>query len=498
MLRSDDEPGPLLTFHSTKTATALAATLAFIRRRPLASAIFSSLVVALVVVVAVVINGPNRSTGIYINHFNTSDNAYRIKLPDSHLRERSFAFLIADFGLSTSAITGECCQTIVADMMKAKRAELEAAGKQLLFVGAGGDNFYWLGLNQETCPNNTCPAGKHAASPDGKTQWKRWNTTYTGLSDVPWLSVMGNHDLGNSDPFALCPQRKPRVVVDGQPYASNQLDEDKGGYRAGGPTRNFHMPDFNWRYTIDALNLEVYGLDQNYVDAGGIGGDDLGHASVLQDCGFGSGTAGDIAMQARLTEIGLAGEKLLVDSAALGAADPSKTRNVLVIQHYPGVCERLNASFHAAAPEDASMIDFRCAFGHTHLTKCGNTQCPWSITKRTHSCADLTPPESQVEQPPEGQTSPSAGPAGAEPEPTEDCAFPLIGGGGGCCLNGDDVGNPIDGAGYGLLTFDPNGRMHVELFVVPTRCELLPKDASQAERDAAAHYSKWARLRAAR
>ena len=36
---------------------------------------------------------------------------------------------------------------------------------------------------------------------------------------------------------------------------------------------NYHMPDFNYRVTLNALNLEIYGLDQNKVDVGGIGGD---------------------------------------------------------------------------------------------------------------------------------------------------------------------------------------------------------------------------------
>ena len=91
-----------------------------------------------------------------------------------------------------------------------------------------------------------------------------------GLTDVPWFAALGNHDLGDSDLYATCPEKAPRVVIGGQAYASNQLDASKGGYRTPhGNTTSFHLPDFNYRATLNALNLEIYGLDQNYQDAGG-------------------------------------------------------------------------------------------------------------------------------------------------------------------------------------------------------------------------------------
>ena len=79
----------------------------------------------------------------YVNNFDTRDNAYGVKLPTGDVRNRSFALLIADYGLATAATSGQCCQTEVADMMRQKRKELEAQGKKLLFVGGSGDNFYW-------------------------------------------------------------------------------------------------------------------------------------------------------------------------------------------------------------------------------------------------------------------------------------------------------------------------------------------------------------------
>ena len=74
----------------------------------------------------------------YVNHFPAHDNPYNIGLPAD--RDASFAFLLADFGTDT-IVPGHtpCCQLDVANAMRAKRAELEAQGKSLLFVAAGGD-----------------------------------------------------------------------------------------------------------------------------------------------------------------------------------------------------------------------------------------------------------------------------------------------------------------------------------------------------------------------
>ena len=108
----------------------------------------------------------------YTNNFPEVDNAFGVRLPTANVRNASFAFLVADFGLPPPGTTrspllddtfglpfagddladgqpGQCCQTDVADMMRAKRKELEAAGKSLLFVGAAGDNFYHSGLLDE-------------------------------------------------------------------------------------------------------------------------------------------------------------------------------------------------------------------------------------------------------------------------------------------------------------------------------------------------------------
>ena len=124
--------------------------------------------------------------------------------------------------------SGPCCQTMVSDLMRAKRRELEAQGKRLLFVGAAGDNFYFDGMRSE--------------SEGGAAQWQRWLDVYEGLTDRPWIAALGNHDLGDGDTYATCPERRPLQTVQGQAYASNQLDVDKGGFRPRG-TEQYRAPD---------------------------------------------------------------------------------------------------------------------------------------------------------------------------------------------------------------------------------------------------------------
>ena len=347
----------------------------------------------------------------YINNYNESDNAYGVKLPATNVRANSFAFMVADFGLppQPGIAVGDCCQTNVADLMRAKRAELEDAGKTLLFVAAGGDNFYSTGLKD--------------FDKGGAAQWSRWSAVYEGLIDVPWLAAFGNHDLGDSDLYATCPDKAPRATIKGQAYASNQLDVDKGGYRPNNST-TYHLPDFNYRVTLDALNFELIVVDQNYRDVAGIGGNNSTHTKVDATCG-----GGDTGLAARLKDIGHSGEALLESAAAKGAKDPTQTRNVLVLQHYNGdVCAELKAKFTGSMPA-GEVLDFKCNFGHVHNTTC--------------SLYDA-----------EGQ-----------------CEFAMTGGGGGCCHN--DVVN--DQAGFGILRFKPDGGLLIELVPLGRNCSFHPE-----------------------
>ncbi|KAJ1458343.1 hypothetical protein M885DRAFT_513479 [Pelagophyceae sp. CCMP2097] len=345
----------------------------------------------------------------YTNHYDPKDNAFNIVVPPN--RGNAFALLVADFGLAVSATTGKCCQQDVADLMREKRAQLEAQGKSLLFVGAAGDNFYWTGAK--------------AQAEGGAEQWARWAAVYSGLTDVPWLAALGNHDLGDGDLYATCPWQAPRVTIDGQAYAANQLDADKGGYRPSG-SENFHLPDFNYKYTIDALNLEIYGLDQNCVDPHGIGGDDDGRRKLNAVCG-------PLNLQQRLDDVALSGEAMLMAGASEGAFDATQKRNVLILQHYPGRCGALEALFSAYSPEDEDF-DFRCSFGHTHATLC-------------------------------------------ESGPDDDCRYSQNGGGGGCC--DDDVVD--DNAGFAILHFLEEGGMRLELQKLGRNCTFYPPTATLAE-----------------
>jgi hypothetical protein len=360
----------------------------------------------------------------YVNHYPEGDNPFGVKLPEAELLNNSFAFLVADYGLLTKSMSSGCCQTDVADLMRAKRAELEAAGKTLLFVGAGGDNFYYHGLRD--------------SDKDADTQWARWDMAYKGLTDVPWVAAMGNHDFGDADKYATCAEKAPRTTVEGQNYASNQLDVDKGGYRPKSlqSAHNFHLPDFNYRMRLDALNLEVFGLDQNYVDAKGIGGGPDGQAEVLAACGYGNWSG----LEQRLHEIGRSGEELLSTAAAKGAHNASRTRNVLVIQHYPGVCASLKDKFAGSLPA-GETLDFRCSFGHTHNTVC-------------------------------------------ESGTDAHCAFSMNGGGGGCCS--DDVTK--SGAGFSLLTFTPAGGMNIEMVRLGRPCRFEPEGMDEDEKLLAERY----------
>ena len=395
------------------------------------------------------------TAGTYYNNFPTQDDPFGV-LPPNHVDDgNAFAFLIADHGLSqlpdnagdeyckdnpvikghhsspycrvnntlvwgTPATSGACCQTMVADRMRQKRRELESQGKRLIFVGAAGDNFYFDGLKPY--------------EQGGKTQWDRWLSVYAGLNDVPWVNAFGNHDHGDGDVYATCPNKKPFAHVDKQGYACNQLDTDKGAFRPPGAEK-YRAPDFNFRMRLDALNLEVIVVDQNYFDVMGLGDWWRGRRKLLSTCG-----GGDDDLAKRLKSIGKAGEGLVVESAKLGAHDKKRKRRVLILQHYPQRCQPLTEMFVKAAPEAREDLDIRCAFGHVHRTECEDDDAErldWT---------DST-----------------------------DCKNMMVGAGGGCCSKDDVTKGGIKGAGFGVLHFPAAGRpMKVERVTLNRECNLLP------------------------
>ena len=74
-------------------------------------------------------------------------------------------------------------------------------------------------------------------------RWGVWRVAHCRRTHTLSRAALGNHDLGDSDLYATCPEKAPRVTIDGQAYASNQLDASKGGYRPpGGNATMYHLP----------------------------------------------------------------------------------------------------------------------------------------------------------------------------------------------------------------------------------------------------------------
>jgi hypothetical protein len=203
-------------------------------------------------------------------------------------------------------------------------------GKKLLFVGALGDNFYSRGLKDSS-------------------KWESvWSNVYevnnasSPLHGAPWMGILGNHDHGGDDPGCAC---------------------GKGCKQISSAPKNFYIPDYNWNYRIDALKLEILGLDTNAVDVGGLGGDGChGHSpEVCNKCGWGS------QVQDYLNGVMSKGEELLDQRATA-----SNATTVLIMQHYNWGSNRalgkeLKERFDAKNAGKAKVLS---AYGHRHEQKC--------------------------------------------------------------------------------------------------------------------------------
>lgn len=368
----------------------------------------------------------------YTNHYPSGDDAFGLLPPGAEDDGSSVGFLLGDHGLSEKKdfakpgdlfrpgeVGGECCQLDVADLMRKRRLELENENKTLRFILVMGDNFYFDGLKNYT--------------EGGWAQWERWLKVYEGLTDVPWLATLGNHDLGDGDRHATCPWRRPLASIKEQPYACNQLDADKGGSRPPG-TESYHLPDFNWETRVAALNLEIYSLDQNYEWAPAMGDFHRGRPAMDEAC-----SGGDFATMERLAAVTAAGERMLVAGAKRLPAGRTRKRRVVLMQHYDKRCEHLAEMFVRAVPEEErALVEILCTFGHDHATRCDG---------------------------------------GGEKEQSgagSDCKHLLVGGGGGCC-GGHIVERGGDtGAGFAVLGFPPGGGMEVERVALGRTCVLDP------------------------
>lgn len=287
------------------------------------------------------------SVGMYINNYNGS-NPLSIK-PDPR-RSNNYFLIIGDWGKADGP--GHC-QSAVAQLMQAYVQKQSAQGKKLLFIAAVGDNFYWSGVRPTMWQNSW-------VQPYGT------NTPGAPLYKVPWLAVLGNHDYGNDDPYAFCPYAQAQAMAsfDGQLYGSGQMNADKNPTRPS-DTEHYWLPDYNYHYEIPEADLEVIAIDTNSNGLGDLGGDWRGHGTAFNGCGG----AGEV--ENFLTAVDRSGTQLLRERAQKGTA-----RTVLIIQHFPGACQR---DVFESSLRQGRQVDIICAYGHVHAQEChrynGRGQC---------------------------------------------------------------------------------------------------------------------------
>jgi len=241
----------------------------------------------------------------------------------------SYFFILGDWGVARGT-HGHQCQQDVADKMK---TYAKAQGTSPLLVASVGDNFYAAGLETEA---------------DWTNMWSNVygpNDTSSGLYDVPWYSVLGNHDMGNDDPKCACGTCKQFDSYPGRPEE----------------TKLYNMPDYNWYKEFPSANLEVIGVESNTVDDNGLGGNGWagGSAAVPGACGMSVDQVKQFLR--RKYEEGLA----LVEERARNTT----ASTVLIIQHYPkysNAPQELVAAFKKHNKK-ATVIS---AYGHDHSQEC--------------------------------------------------------------------------------------------------------------------------------
>jgi len=275
---------------------------------------------------------------LYTNHYNSAN---PLGIHADSVRSNNYFLILGDWG---TAYSPGSCQRAVAQHMKDFVARQKAAGKNLLFIASVGDNFYWSGVKPESWEVSW-------AQPYGV------NDPGSPLHQVPWLSVLGNHDFGNDDIFAGCPHRMTEAFasVGGQSYGSRQLNRDKNPARPANTDR-YWLPDYNYHYEIPEAELEVIALDTNVNSIATLGGDWRGNSQAFNACG-GEGEVWNF-----LDRVYHSGRALLRERARVGTA-----RTVLIIQHYPGACQK--EVFEDALPPDR-QVNVLCSYGHVHLQQC--------------------------------------------------------------------------------------------------------------------------------
>ena len=288
--------------------------------------------------------GPDPS-GKYTLNYNVQEmtNMVKVVKPSS----KNYIIVIGDWG---AVKQGEWydgmvkVQKQVAANMQKYVSSMNQNGMNLLFIATTGDNFYTTGLD----------------GPDRLKQvwYDRYNLPVTqdsfgrkSLTDYPWFPTMGNHDWGNADQWALCPNKAPnKKLINGQYYASNQLNS--GG--RDNNTKNYYMPDFSYHVEVPDLSFEFIAMEANIMDSGGLGGNGLAGGAKLtgQNCG------GQGGINSRLQKLNDASNAMLELRA-----QKSTNNNFLIANHYPsGDCHGWSAKL--------SGKNVRCIAGHVHNYSC--------------------------------------------------------------------------------------------------------------------------------
>jgi hypothetical protein len=392
---------------------------------------------------------PAPTPGGYHPHFDTSPDYLNIAARAAGVQGNAgeladnYYLVISDQGGCDGGCRA-CCSTQrqVAQKMRDYVAARKARRphSQLLFVLAGGDNFYWNGAS----------AGRFKGT---------WSDVYgPELTSVPWFAIMGNHDYGNADSGAGCPNVSPRFTchanshskacggprpysVESQGYDSNALNADKGGVD-GALRANWHQPDYTYYYTIPALSFELIGMDWNSRQMGALGGN--GFCSV---CGASqlAGHCGSVsALYHSLSKIKDASEKILYERAAA-----AESKNVAIIGHYPSGFQNGNFRhmyYHglpAGKRPSTKVFNF---YGHTHIQHC-------DARSSSGECADF-----------------------------------MTGGAGGCCGKGDMP------AGFVAISWESSGYQVPECFV-GRECSVrytMPSDnlGNESNQEEVCHHTK--------
>jgi hypothetical protein len=274
----------------------------------------------------------------YINSYNGQNPLKIIAAPK---RSDNYFLIIGDWGKSGGP--GQCQKAVAAKMSEYVEQQRQE-GKTPLAILSVGDNFYWAGV----APGS----------------WDlSWGSVYgtndpqSALFGIPWLATMGNHDFGDTDPYAFCADVNPLTTFDGQAYGCQQFNRDRNPTRPNG-TELYWMPDYNFHYAIPEADVEFIFVDTNrdYVNHKIYS---IGFHDARERCG------GQPVVDEFLGRVRKAGEQLLAQRSAQGTASTT-----VILQHYPEHADSTRRIFLDGLNESGRMSSVLAAYGHVHDQVC--------------------------------------------------------------------------------------------------------------------------------